>query len=217
MNELKKEDLAPLFKAVSIKFIEKKDELCAMDAKMGDGDLGITMEKGYSALPDLIISIYKSDLTLSVGDILKKAGMEMAGIVPSTMGTLMSSGIMYGGKAISNASQIGAKEFCEFLNGFREGIEKRGKCSPGDRTILDAVIPSIDEARNSYGNNMTFEQIVDAAYNGAQKGVEATKDMVPKYGKAAVHANKAIGTPDQGATAYLYLLEGIARFIHENT
>ena len=51
MTEIRIEDLPGLFESIAKVFVEKKDELCAMDANMGDGDLGLTMSKGYSAMP----------------------------------------------------------------------------------------------------------------------------------------------------------------------
>ena len=48
-----------------------------------------------------------------------------------------------------------------------------------------------------------------AALEGAKAGVEATKEMTPKYGKAAVFAAKALGTEDQGATAGMLLVQGL--------
>ena len=54
MEEILAKDVPEWFKGASNIFAEKKDELCEMDANMGDGDLGLTMSKGFGALPDLI-------------------------------------------------------------------------------------------------------------------------------------------------------------------
>ena len=97
MEKFTTEQLPELFAGVASMFAEKKEELCDMDAKMGDGDLGLTMDKGYGALPQLIKENTEPG---DIGKTLMKAGMKMAGLVPSTMGTLMSSGVMEGGKAL---------------------------------------------------------------------------------------------------------------------
>ena len=70
-----------------------------------------------------------------------KAAMKMAGLVPSTIGTLMSSGILEGGKALKGITEFGALEMVIFLQAFAAGIQKRGKCQPGDCIILDAMLP----------------------------------------------------------------------------
>ena len=136
MDKITFAQLPELFEGVAQIFTEKKDELCDMDAQMGDGDLGLTMHKGYSALPDLIRENAEPD---DIGKTLMKSGMKMASVVPSTMGTLMSSGVMEGGKALKGKSEIGPAELAAYLTAFAAGIQKRGKCQLGDRTILDAV------------------------------------------------------------------------------
>ena len=56
---------------------------------------------------------------------------------------------------------------------------------------------------------------MQAALTGAQEGVEATKTMAPKFGKAAVHANVSEGVADQGATAGMIMIQGMADYILE--
>ena len=145
MEKITFEQLPEWFEGVAAIFTEKKDELCDMDAKMGDGDLGLTMHKGYAALPDLI---RENSETGDVGKTLMKSGMKMASVVPSTMGTLMSSGVMEGGMALKGKSELGPAELATYLTAFAAGVQKRGKCALGDRTILDAVDRGVMGATN---------------------------------------------------------------------
>lgn len=211
MEKITLEQLPALFEGVAEIFTEKKDELCEMDAKMGDGDLGLTMHKGYSALPDLIRENTEPG---DIGKTLMKSGMKMASVVPSTMGTLMSSGVMEGGKALKGKSEIGPADLSTYLTAFAAGIQKRGKCALGDRTILDAVDAGAKKAAAVVDAGAAdLETVINAAVEGAAEGVEATKQMTPKFGKAAVFAAKAIGTPDQGAVAGQYMIMGLQRYI----
>lgn len=210
MQKFSAEQLPELFAGVASMFAEKKEELCDMDAKMGDGDLGLTMDKGYGALPQLIKDNTEPG---DIGKTLMKAGMKMSGLVPSTMGTLMSSGIMEGGKALKGKTEFGAEELAIYLTNFAAGIQKRGKCALGDRTILDSVDAGAKSASEAAAAGKSIEEVIDAAVEGAKAGVEATKNMVPKYGKAAVFAAKAAGVADQGAVAGLYMIEGLKRGI----
>lgn len=204
-------ELPAFFQGVAEIFAEKKEELCEMDANMGDGDLGLTMQKGFGALPQLIRD---NGVDGNIGKTLVKAGMKMAGLVPSTMGTLMSSGIMEGGKALAGKEEIGPDDLCLFLAAFARGIEHRGKCRPGDRTILDAMDAGAKKAQEVYaaGSGSDMTEVIHGAVEGAKEGVQATKDMLPKFGKAAVFSARAKGIPDQGAVAGLYFLEGIERY-----
>ena len=204
------QNLDALFEGAAQVFSEKKEELCEMDARMGDGDLGLTMDKGYGALPGIL---RENAVDGDVGMTLMKSGMKMASVVPSTMGTLMSSGIMEGGKALKGQPELGTSQMAAYLNAFAQGIQKRGKCQPGDRTILDALDPAAKRALAACDMGADLKQVIEAALEGAKEGVEATKDMTPKFGKAAVHAAKAAGVPDQGAVAGMYMIEGLKRSI----
>lgn len=214
MDRISFEQIPDLFERVSTTFAEKKEELCAMDAKLGDGDLGLTMSRGFSALPDLM-----RELTLEVdgdiGKLLMKAGMKMSSLVPSTMGFLMSSGIMEGGRALKGCTIFDGRALASYLIGFASGIQKRGKCELGQRTIFDALKPAADAANSCVCTNPAadLQAIINAAVTAGKEGVEATKNMVPVFGKAAVHAAQSVGVADQGATAGYYMLLGMQEYI----
>ncbi len=210
MTSITCEQLPALFQGVAAIFAEKKEELCNMDAQMGDGDLGLTMDKGYGALPALLQENMEAG---DIGKTLMKGGMKMSSLVPSTMGTLMSSGIMEGGKALKGKDAMGPRELADCLTAFAAGVQKRGKCQLGDRTILDALEAGAQAAAKAAEEGGDLSAVIAVACEGAAQGVEATKDMVPKFGKAAVFAAKAKGVPDQGAMAGLYMLQGLQRGI----
>ena len=214
MDKILFEQVPELFESVGNLFLEKKEELCEMDAKLGDGDLGLTMSKGYSALPDLM----RAEAEGAGGDIgkmLMKAGMKMSSLVPSTMGFLMSTGVMEGGKALKGRTELNGVALADYLTGFAAGIQKRGKCEPGQRTIYDSVLPAAQAAAKTAAENpgASLDEVITAAEEAAKAGVEATKDMVPVFGKAAVHAAACAGVPDQGAIAGYYKILGLSNYI----
>lgn len=211
MKQITMKELPDLFEAISNQFIIHADELCKMDSRMGDGDLGITMKKGFGALPRIIRDMEEREFSKKI----RKAGLEMTEIVPSTMGMLMGTGVSYGGKELEGKNGIDGEGLALFLKGFCKGIIKRGKCDRGDRTVLDSIGQAADDAEAVLKANpcASLEDVCSAALEGAKKGVEATKTMKPKYGKAAVHAEAAKGTADQGAVAGQLLLQGIADYI----
>lgn len=211
MEKLERNELYHLFCAVRDVMISHAEELGKMDAAMGDGDLGLTMTKGFQALPELILACDSPD----IGQTLVQAGMKMSGIVPSTMGTLMASGLMGGGKKIAGNTVLGPQQFADYLSGFAGGIAKRGKCRQGERTVLDAIEPAAQAAQNHLAEHpeATLAEVSWQALQAAQKGTEATKNMLPRYGKAAVFAERAIGTIDQGAYAGYLTLFGYNQYI----
>jgi len=214
MEKLQFEQIPDLFESIGNLFMEKKEELCEMDARLGDGDLGLTMSKGFAELPNLLREGVQ-DAGGDAGRLLMKAGMKMSSVVPSTMGFLMASGIMEGGKALKGRTEMDGAALAEYLAGFAAGVQKRGKCSIGQRTIYDSVKPAADAAKACVETNpeATAKEVAEAALEAAAKGVEATKDMVPVFGKAAVHAAKCSGIADQGAVAGYYKILGIRNYL----
>ena len=212
MDKITFEQVPELFQSVGDLFIEKKEELCEMDAKLGDGDLGLTMSKGYGELPG-IMREEAEGVSGDIGKLLFKAGTKMASLVPSTMGFLMSTGVMEGGKALKGASEIDANGLAAYLKGFAAGVQKRGKCEKGQRTIYDAILPAAEAAEKCAAEGGDLTAVIDSALAGAEQGKAATKDMVPVFGKAAVHAESCKGVEDQGAVAGYYKILGLANYI----
>lgn len=212
MDKITFEQIPDMFDMIGKLFIDKKEELCNMDAKLGDGDLGLTMSKGYGELPG-ILRAESEAAGGDIGKLLMKGGMKMSSLIPSTMGFLMSTGVMEGGKAVKGAAEMGAKELAAYLKGFAAGVQKRGKCEAGQRTIYDAILPAAQAAAKASDEGASLEGVINAAYEAAKFGVEATKDMVPVFGKAAVHAAQCAGVPDQGAVAGCYMIQGLHDYI----
>ena len=214
MDKILFDQVPDLFASVGSLFVEKKEELCDMDAKLGDGDLGLTMSKGYAALPDLMRA-EAAGAAGDVGKMLMKAGMKMSSLVPSTMGFLMSTGVMEGGKALKGKTELDGAALAAYLTGFAAGVQKRGKCEAGQRTIYDAVLPAAQAAAKVVEANpaATLSEVITAAVEAAQAGVEATKNMTPVFGKAAVHAAQCVGVADQGAVAGYYKMVGLSNYI----
>ena len=205
-------DVPALFDSIGELFGQKKEELCDMDARLGDGDLGLTMSKGFGALPQTMRAAAPG-VDGDVGKLLVKGGMTLSSVSPSTMGFLMASGLMEAGKALKGTTEITAQSMAKLLEAFAAGIQKRGKCQAGDCTILDAVLPAASKAAAAASEGASLKDVIEAARRGAADGVEATKEMAPKFGKATVHAAKALGVADQGAVAGYYLICGMANYI----
>lgn len=210
LHEIRKQDLQALFLRIAEVMEEHAEELGMMDAKLGDGDLGLTMTKGFSALPQ-----HFQETKGDFGKQIFSAGMKFSSVAPSTMGFLMGTALMTAGKRIMPAESLDASNYSLFLKGLCEGVIRRGKASPGERTILDALT-SAERAASELSQKPeepTLPELAQAAAEGAARGVEATKNMLPKYGKAAVHRDAAMGLPDQGAYAAWLFLEAMADYI----
>lgn len=207
MNQLTYEDIKKLIDVIGGIMRDNKEHLCEIDARVGDGDLGLTMSSGFTKAAEGIAAAQGDD----IGKLLAKAGMIIAASAPSTMGTLMASGFMAGGKSLTGKTEMGAAEFATFIEAFVNALMKRGKSAPGDKTIIDALYPAAQKAKVAAG--LSLVECISAAEKGAKEGLEATKEMMSKHGKAAVFREKTIGYEDPGATVGWMLIKAFADFV----
>ena len=177
-----------------------KDRLIELDSQIGDGDLGLTMKKGFAAADEAVRDSDETD----VGKVFMAAGMAMAKAAPSTMGTLVGTGFMRGGKAVSGKENLDKNDVAGFFRAFSDGLMQRGKAAPGDKTIIDVIDPVATALEKS--NNA--EDMAARATDAARAGLAASNKMMAQHGKAAVFREKTVGMQDGGATAGLMIVEG---------
>ncbi len=202
MSALGKDDVIKILQNLKQLFNDNKDFLVELDGKMGDGDLGLTMSKAFTAAGDELADTEETD----IGKIFMKAGMVMAKAAPSTMGTLMATGFMRGGKAIAGKSELSGPELADFFQAFVGGIMERGKAKPGEKTIIDALKPAADTLIDSRAENTATA--LQKALLAAEEGLESTKDMIAQHGRIAYYKEKSKGHEDPGATAGVILVKG---------
>ena len=192
MRTITRNDFINIFENISQVMIENEEKLCEMDAQMGDGDLGLTMRKGWIALSEAAKEMDETD----IGKLCMKCGMKLSSTVPSTMGTLLASALLSAGKAVSGKEELSMNDFSSFLQGFCEGIQKRGKCQPGDRTVLDSLYPAAQTAKK---HQELTDFALDEILLASNEGLANTKKMPAKFGKAAIFVAKSGDAVDQGA------------------
>jgi len=205
MESITKSGFTALLESASAIMAKNRQRLCELDGEMGDGDLGLTMSKAF---PAAAAEARQSD-TNDLGKLMMRCGMKMNSAAPSSMGTLMASGFISAGKVCAGKTELNAGDFAAFLTAFADGVAKRGKASPGDRTVLDALHPAAEAALAAASVGKSLPDTALAAYEGAKAGLEATRNMKPKFGKAAVFADKSQGRIDQGALAGVLMLEAM--------
>jgi len=202
MSSLGKDDIIKILQNLKRLFNDNRDYLVELDARMGDGDLGLTMSKAFTAVYDELRDTTETD----IGKILMKAGMLMAKAAPSTMGTLMGTGFMRGGKAVSGTDEISTTDLAEFFQAFVTGIMERGKAKPGEKTIIDSLKPAADTLLELKGEDVA--KALQEALRSSENGLEATKNMVAQHGRIAYYKEQSKGQKDPGATAGVILIKG---------
>lgn len=186
------------------------DELRELDAKLGDGDLGYTVQTGCAAmkaaLPDLE--------SMEPADQLARAGMAFNRAAASTFGVLFATALMRGGRSVKGKSGLDADDVVPIGRAAMTGLMERGKAKVGDKTLLDALQPAIDAFESARGAGKTAPESLDAAVEACAQGVAKTKEMRSRVSRASWVGDRSVGIQDPGATAVLRILESIQRAVH---
>ena len=176
------------------------DELRDLDAALGDGDLGITVAAGSAAVIKAQDALPEG---ATVADILLNAGKAFSTANPSTFAALTGGGLLAASKVMTGKTLVGKTEALEIGRAVAGRIAERGKSKVGDKTVLDALIPSLDVLESSSG---TAVEILAAMIATAQEQVDATAGLQSQKGRAAWVQERSVGHADPGATAYLRFL-----------
>lgn len=210
MEKLNNEDIKAIFKKTRNIMVENEDYLFELDSKMGDGDLGLTMKNGFVKVDEELRSLEETD----IGKIFVKAGMVLASAVPSTMGTLIATGLIRAGREFKSKNQIGLADLADGFLAFVNGIMERGKSKPGEKTIIDSILPAAEGLKNALNKKASLSEAFKIAYSAAEEGLESTKNMTSVHGKAFYHTERSKGTVDPGAAAGLLFMRGFTDYIN---
>lgn len=179
---------------------QQRDVLRDLDAAVGDGDLGITIDKGSQA----IRAALSAQPPATIGELLRTIGAAFAKANPSTMAALVGAGLLAASKDMMDerswtpqlAEQIGRAAMAR--------ITDRGKAEIGDKTVLDALSPSLDALHAASEGNALTTMIA-----AATAGRDATTNQASRRGRASWVGDRGNGHPDPGATAYVLFLTAL--------
>ena len=191
---LTRADALPLARRLAADLETATEAITALDAEVGDGDLGVTCRLGMKAVTDLLPTLTQAPFS----EQLLKAGMAFNAAGASTFGALVATAAMRGAKYLreQQAEQLDLAAVAGALKAAAEGIQQRGKAARGDKTLLDSLWPAIEalEAARSQGKGLA-DALAEAAV-AAEGGAEATRPLKSKFGRAAWMQDRTIGVSD---------------------
>lgn len=202
-QSLDAEQLRSAFEFIAKRMKEKSEALRQLDAACGDGDLGITVTNGFTAVENQLAKLAGEPPSR----LLRTLGMTFNNAAASTFGVFFATAFMHAGKAIDGLSSVDASHLPGMMRAAAEGIMARGRASVGDRTLLDALVPACDAAEAAVADGGGLEIVLDAAADAAGRGAEATRELTPKVGRARWLGDKTKGVEDPGAVLVAYFLE----------
>ena len=186
--------------------IAAEPELTRIDRVIGDGDHGMGMKAGFSALKrELADGEYPSPYALfhACGLCLVKSMGGSSGVL---FGTLFIGGL----ESIRGLDALNGAEMCAFLSGGIDAVIRRGKAHAGDKTMVDALLPARAGMEEALKQTDDIGRVLKAGEAGALRGVEDSKAMLPRLGRSKNFRENAIGWPDPGAVSVSILLGGLA-------
>ena len=176
------------------------DELNALDAALGDGDMGVTMVRGgRSVLVEL------PNLPEDVGLALRQCAQAFTKISASTLGTLLAIGLMSAAKATKGRREIPWGEISSILAGAMEAMSQRSQGQLGDKTVLDAL----DAARAATEGIEDPAALVANADAAVAAAIERFRDQPSRQGRARIFGDRSIGKDDPGMIAFKRILEDL--------
>ena len=174
------------------------EELNGLDAKLGDGDLGVTMVRGSRQLLEI-----REELPDDWGMALLKCAQAFTKTSGSSYGTILATGLMAMAKQKKGQAEIDPSEWADLLKVALEAMQKRGKAELGQKTVLDPL--SAIQKKLESNPNSSLSDLIEVV----QQTIDDFRDKPCQIGRARIFQEKSIGLDDPGMVAFKRLLEGL--------
>jgi len=207
------DELRAMLLDVCARVVASEAMLGEADRRIGDGDHGLGMARGFGAAAERLRALDATtadEVLATTSDALMR-----------TMGG--ASGVVFGllfRPADRNAVSrrvLGVAELAAHFGAAREQIERRGGARVGDKTMLDALAPATDALRERAACGDAVAQALRAAADAAHDGMEATRALIARHGKARTLGERALGFPDPGAISTALIFGAMAGWCAEQT
>jgi dihydroxyacetone kinase-like protein len=205
MQTFKNTSAAPVVLAIAGRIIENRAYLSEIDGKIGDGDHGVNMAKGFGMAAERLKG---EDTTL--GASFELLGSVLMDEIGGSMGPLY--GVMFTefSEKLAGHEDIDPKIFSSMLHAGLEGIQSIGSAKVGDKTLIDALVPAIEAFDGAIASGASFESALDKLVEAAETGRDSTLNLVAKIGRSARLGERSLGVLDAGATSCAIILKELS-------
>ncbi|AQS71102.1 dihydroxyacetone kinase subunit DhaL [Streptomyces pactum] len=171
------------------------ERLTALDSPIGDADHGSNLQRGFTA----VTATLEKEAPDTPGAILTLAGRQLISTVGGASGPLYGTLLRRTGKALGDAAEVSPEQLAEALRTGVDAVRTLGGAAPGDKTMIDALVPAVDALGGSFAE----------ARAAAEEGAEATVPMQARKGRASYLGERSIGHQDPGATSAALLVAAL--------
>ncbi|HWC70624.1 MAG TPA: dihydroxyacetone kinase subunit DhaL [Actinomycetota bacterium] len=200
------DDVVSWLKVFAATIAENKQYLTELDSAIGDADHGINMDRGFQAVLGKLDSAAPGD----IGALFKSVGMTLVSTVGGAGGPLYGTLFLQLGVATAGKSDIAAEDWAAALEAAVAGVQARGKAEPGDKTMVDALIPARDAFAAALAEGADLPAALRRSAESAEDGMRATTPLVARKGRASYLGERSAGHQDPGATSSALLLRTVA-------
>lgn len=187
-------------------FAENRQHLTDLDAAVGDGDFGISLDRGFTAV--------QAELTAKPPADIRAAFQNVATVLIKTMGgssgPLLGTFFLRAAATCADKSELAPADIVALFQAGVEGLQQRGKAELGDKTMMDAWLPAVEAMRNALEAASGLEEILQKGAEAAEAGMRATITMQARKGRGSYLGERSIGHQDAGATATYMLMKTAA-------
>jgi dihydroxyacetone kinase-like protein len=189
---------------------DQRDYLTQLDSAIGDGDHGTNMNRGFEAVEKALAG---QNGSVPPGRLLILAGKTLVSTVGGASGPLWGSALRAAGRSLGDAESFEAPELAGALDAAIAAVIDLGAATPGDKTMIDALMPASEALRNSLDSGVPLQVAVAAACEAAEEGARATVPMLARKGRASYLGERSIGHQDPGATSATLILRALERAV----
>ena len=185
---------------------ENKEYLTELDSAIGDADHGINMNRGMQAVLQKMDAGEAGD----IGALLKTVGMTLVSTVGGAGGPLYGTLFLQMGTAAAGKSELSGEDWAAALAAGVAGVQRRGKAEPGDKTMIDALVPAVQAVRSALAGGSALDEALRRSARAAADGMTATIPLVARKGRASYLGERSADHQDPGATSSWLLLRTAA-------
>ena len=181
------------------------EELNALDGQLGDGDLGVTMQRGGRELVKVLPTLPED-----VGMALLACAQAVTRVSGSSYGTLLATGLMTAAKATRGRTEVPWSELSDLLRGALAAMMVRGKASLGDKTVLDVLDATARAVDGVAVDGVAAGEMLAAAGRAVDATMARMRDQQARVGRARIFAERSVGLDDPGMRAFREMLRGLS-------
>lgn len=205
MTTVTKEQIVRWLEATAAVLAENKSYLTDLDSAIGDADHGTNMDRGFTKVMEKLPTVADKD----IGNILKTVGMTLISSVGGASGPLYGTFYMRGGMAADAKEELSSDDLAALIQSAVEGVQQRGRAQPGDKTMIDALLPAVQALKSAVADGKSVTEAVAEAVAAAEQGMKDTIPLQARKGRASYLGERSIGHQDPGATSSYLILNAL--------